>query len=259
MEECFRDQTKHIFALETGMSSDPEMNWRLSSLDQYALVSNSDAHSYWPWRIGREANVFELEAMSYRGIMNAIKEKNPRKFLFTIEVDPSYGKYHYDGHRECNVCLDPTESAKTSKICPVCGKPLTIGVLNRVEELADRPEGYSPKGAVPFKRLLPLSEIIAAVMGTDQLYSKRIWQQYEILTEKFGSELNVLLTAEEAEMKSVTNEKTAKLVTDVREGKVHVSPGYDGVYGKLSVDEKGKETNKNAQSSLQSFLSQKPS
>ncbi|UCD03127.1 MAG: DNA helicase UvrD [Candidatus Aenigmatarchaeota archaeon] len=254
VKECFKDQTKHIFALETGMSSDPEMNWRLSSLDRYALVSNSDAHSCWPWRIGREANVFELNEMTYNGIMSAIRKKDNRHFLFTIEVDPGYGKYHYDGHRECNVCLDPRESAKAGNICPVCRKPLTIGVLNRVEGLADRPEGHLPRDAVPFKRLLPLSEIIAAVLGTDQLYSKKIWAQYEKLLERFGSELHVLLSAGESEMRSVSNEKIAKLVIDSRQGRTKVLPGYDGVYGRLSLEEKHPEKNRNPQSSLSSFF-----
>jgi uncharacterized protein (TIGR00375 family) len=254
MHECFGDQTKHIFALETGMSSDPGMNWRLSSLDRYALVSNSDAHSYWPWRIGREANVFELREMTYSGIMNAIREKDPKRFLFTVEVDPSYGKYHYDGHRDCKVCMNPSESSKTGGICPVCRHPLTIGVLNRVEGLADRPEGYVPDGSVPFKTLLPLSEIIAAARGTEQLYSKSVWSVYERLIEKFGSEFNVLLGVAEETLKGSAGGRIAEVVVGIREGRIHVSPGYDGVYGRISLNGKDREKNRNPQSSLRTFL-----
>ncbi len=254
VEECFKDRTKHIFALETGMSSDPGMNWRLSSLDRYALVSNSDAHSFWPWRIGREANVLELDRMTYSGIFDAVKEKDPKRFMMTIEVDPSYGKYHFDGHRQCSVCLDPSETKKTGSMCPVCRKPLTIGVLNRIEELADRPDGYTPSGAIPFKRLLPLTEIIAAVRGTDQLYSKHIWEDYGKLMERFGSEFEVLLNAHENDIRSTLNEKVARLVISIREGKAAVSPGYDGVYGRLSLEEGHTEKNRSPQSSLNSFI-----
>ncbi|MEM7815564.1 MAG: endonuclease Q family protein [Candidatus Aenigmatarchaeota archaeon] len=231
IEECFKDQAKKIHALETGLSSDPAMNWRLSSLDRFALVSNSDSHSYWPWRIGREANVFELKEITYDGIVSAIREKDPKRFLYTIEVDPSYGKYHFDGHRTCNVCLNPKEALRFGNWCPVCKRQLTIGVLHRVEQLADRPEGYVPKGAIPFKSLIPLTEIIGGVLGIEQLYSKRIWEIYNKLIERFGSEFFVLLEAEKSEMRKVVDEKIAKAIIDVREGKVEIRPGYDGVYG----------------------------
>jgi uncharacterized protein (TIGR00375 family) len=254
IEECFKDQAKHIFALETGMSSDPAMNWRLSSLDRYALVSNSDAHSYWPWRIGREANVFDLQVLSYSEIMKAIREKDRTKFLFTVEVDPSYGKYHFDGHRDCGVRMDPSESRKVNNICPVCRKPLTVGVLNRVDKLADRKEGYRPAGAIPFSTLLPLSEIIAAVKGTDQLYSKSVWSVYERLIEKLGSEFHILLDVTRESIKSVAGEGVADAVIDIREGRLQVTPGYDGVYGKLALGEKRAEKSRSPQSSLKSFL-----
>jgi len=234
IEECFQDQTRHIFALETGLSSDPPMNWRLSSLDKYALVSNSDAHSYWPWRIGREANVFELDRITYDAIMETIKKKDSKHFLYTIEVDPSYGKYHLDGHRECGVRLTPAESRRHSSICPVCRKPLTVGVLNRVEELADRPDGCRPEDAVPFKSLLPLTEILSSVTGIKQLQSKKIWSVYSRLVSHFGSELNVLLDAPESEIEDISGKETAKTVLSIRNGMIDVEPGYDGVYGRLS-------------------------
>jgi len=231
IKDCYQDQAKNIHALETGLSSDPAMNWRLSSLDKFALVSNSDSHSFWPWRMGREANVFELKELTYEDLLSAVREKDPKRFLYTLETDPSYGKYHYDGHRACNVSLAPKEALKMGNWCPVCKRQLTIGVLHRVEELADRPEGFVPKGAVPFKSLIPLTEIIAGVMGIDQLYSKGIWEVYNQLVKEFGSELGVLLDAEESQLKKVTGEKVAKAIIGVREGKVEIRPGYDGVYG----------------------------
>lgn len=231
--ECFEDQTKHILALETGLSSDPEMNWRLSELDKFALVSFSDSHSPNPWRLGREACVFELKELSFDSVIKAIKNKNPKKFLYTIEVDPSYGKYHWDGHRNCGVALPPKEAEKLGNICPVCKKPLTIGVLHRVEKLADREEGFVPKNAIPFKRLLPLYEVISYSLGEGKLYSKKIERIEEKLISHFGNELKVLLEASGNEiLKVVENEKIANGILLNREGKIKVIPGYDGVYGK---------------------------
>jgi uncharacterized protein (TIGR00375 family) len=257
VEECFKDQAKHIFALETGLSSDPAMNWRLSVLDKYGLISNSDAHSFWPWRIGREANVFELEKLTYADVIGAIKERDNRKFKYTIEVDPAYGKYHFDGHRNCKVNLEPTESIKMKNHCPVCRRPLTIGVLHRVEELADRPQGYVPPGAVPFKSLIPLTEIIARVRGIEQLYSKQIWDDYNRLIKALGSEFNVLLRADCEEMKKVVHQKIGELVLLVREGNAIINPGFDGVYGSLAFDDavKGEEVRKpnSPQSRLDQF------
>jgi uncharacterized protein (TIGR00375 family) len=236
VEECFGDQSRHIFALETGMSSDPAMNWRLSSLDRYSLVSFSDAHSFWPWRIGREACAFELEKASYDNIMKAIRDKDAKRFSYTIEVNPAYGKYHFDGHRDCGIHLEPKESLKMKNICPVCRRPMTIGVLHRVGELADRPEGYKPEGAVPFTSLLPLTEIIAAAAGISQLSSSRIWAEYDKLVKAFGTELNVLMNAKDEELKKVADKKTAELILLVRDGKVKINPGFDGVYGSLVVE-----------------------
>jgi uncharacterized protein (TIGR00375 family) len=234
LKECFQDQTKNIFAIETGLSSDPEMNWRISALDNVSLVSNSDSHSPWPTRLGRELNVFDAD-MNYKEITNIIKEKDPKKFLYTIEVDPAYGKYHWDGHREHNVSLEPKESIKYHNTCPVCGKTLTIGVLHRVEELADRPEGFIPKNAIPFKKLLPLSELIAAVYNT-QPFSKKVWEESMKLIKELGSELNVLLEAPEDKLKLLTHEKIVEIILKNRKGELKIQPGYDGVYGKLILN-----------------------
>jgi len=144
IEDCYEDMSGHIHALETGLSSDPPMNWRLSRLDRYTLVSNSDSHSPYPWRMGREANVFELPRLTYGEVLDAVRRKDPERFLFTIETDPAYGKYHWTGHRKCGVSLPPAEAIKLGNRCPVCGRPLTKGVEQRVEELADRPYGFKP-------------------------------------------------------------------------------------------------------------------
>ena len=246
VEECFKDQTKHIFALETGLSSDPAMNWRLSQLDKYALVSNSDSHSFWPWRIGREANVFDVDRLTYDGFIKTMKEKDPKRFLHTIEVDPSYGKYHYDGHRACDVCMEPRDSIKNRKLCPKCGRQLTIGVLHRVEELADRPEGSRPANAIPFKSLIPLSEIISSVLGVNQLYSKKVWEQHTRLVNASGSEFNVLLNTPEETLARTAGEKLAEAIMGVREGRVRVKPGYDGVYGYPVFGDEAKHTGRPA-------------
>lgn len=230
VEECFCDQTKNIHALETGLSSDPAMNWRVSSLDKFALVSNSDSHSLHPWRLGREANVFSFDDLTYRNFTQAIIKKDPKHFLYTIEVDPSYGKYHYDGHRACNVRFSPEQSKKHNNICPVCGKPLIIGVLHRVEELADRPEGFVPKGAIPFRTVLPLSELLAAVYDTTAA-TKKVMVESEKLIKEFGTELNVILDAPEDRLRPLVHEKVLKALVANRAGKIKIEPGYDGLYG----------------------------
>jgi uncharacterized protein (TIGR00375 family) len=232
VEDCYQDQTKNIFSLETGLSSNPAMNWRLSALDKFTLVSNSDSHSPYPWRLGREANAFDLKKVTYKEIFDAIKDKDRKKFLFTIEVEPSYGKYHFDGHRNCGISLTPAEAKKFNNICPVCGRKLTIGVLHRVEELADRPEGFVPEDAIPFKTLLPLYEIISFVTGTNQLYSQKVIVEQDRLIENFGNEFNVLLNVSKEELLKVTSEKIADAIVKVREGKVKYAAGYDGVYGR---------------------------
>ncbi len=233
IEEAFRDQIKNIFALETGLSSDPAMNWRLSALDRFTLVSFSDLHSFWPWRLGREATLFDLKRLTYQNLIKAIREKDG--YSGTFEVAPAYGKYHYDGHRNCGIRLSPAQTRKLKGRCPKCGKPLTVGVEYRVEELADRPEGFKPKKAVPYHTLLPLSELISAVTGVKQLYSQKISQIYNKLIAEFGSEFSILLEAPEDKLKKIDN-KLASLIIKNRKGKIKVSPGYDGVYGEAVLD-----------------------
>ncbi len=237
VEQCYGDMAKHIHALETGLSSDPPMNWRLSKLDRLTLVSNSDCHSFWPWRIGREANVFELSEVSYQQIIDSICTGDPQRFKFTIETDPAYGKYHWTGHRNCNVSLSPKEAQKFGNICPVCRRKLTKGVEQRVEELADRPEGYVPKGRPGFKRLLPLSEIIATVLNTDQPSTQAVWKIYNALIARFGNEYTVLLNASEHALLATVEKEVAHAILRVRAGSVTVVPGFDGVYGKLVLDD----------------------
>ena len=235
IEECYQDMSKHIHALETGLSSDPAMNWRLSRLDRFALVSNSDCHSFWPWRIGREANVFELERMSYREVLDAVCSKDPARFKFTIETDPAYGKYHWTGHRKCNVSLSPQEAQKFGNICPVCRRKLTKGVEQRVEELADRPVNFKPDNTPGFMRLLPLSEIIATVLGAGSPSTQAVWKTYNLLVGRFGDEYTVLMDASEDALAEVVDAAIAEAVFRVRTGSVRVVPGYDGVYGKLDL------------------------
>lgn len=230
VEECFQDQTKYIYALETGLSADPEMLWEISSLDKFALISNSDSHSANIIRLGREFNAFALERLTYKEIINAIKNKDKKKFLFTGEVPPSLGKYHFDGHRNCGISFSPKETRKHKGMCPICKKPLTIGVEYRVKELADRPEGYKPENAVSFKSLIPLAELIASLYKT-QAFTKKVQNDCELLIQRLGSELNVLLETPEEEIKSITNEKIALIIMLNRKGKIKVRPGYDGVYG----------------------------
>ncbi|PIR72199.1 MAG: DNA helicase UvrD [Candidatus Nealsonbacteria bacterium CG10_big_fil_rev_8_21_14_0_10_36_24] len=231
LEECFEDYTKYIYAGETGLSSDPAMNWRLSALDKITLISNSDAHS--PQKLGREANVFDTE-ISYPAIVEAIKSKDPQKFLYTIEFFPEEGKYHYDGHRACELRLSPQESKKYNNICPNCGKPLTIGVLSRVEELADREDGFRPVGATPFKSLIPLGEIIAEATS-QTVATKKVIAEYQNLIKKFNTEFEVLLNVSSQNLQSATLPEIAEAIVRVREGKVSVEPGYDGVFGKIRI------------------------
>jgi len=237
VKDCYQDMTKHITALETGLSSDPPMNWRLSALDGITLVSNSDSHSFWPWRIGREANVFELEKLTYREVIEAISQKDTRRFKFTIETDPAYGKYHWTGHRNCRVSFPPEKAVELKNRCPVCGRNLTKGVEQRVEELADRPTGYKPKDVPGYLHLLPLSEIISTVLGLAYPSVQKVWDIYNTLISRFGDEYTVLMDASLEEMLGCVGLKIADAVVRVREGKVKVIPGYDGVYGQLVLFE----------------------
>jgi uncharacterized protein (TIGR00375 family) len=239
IEDCYEDMTKHIHALETGLSSDPPMNWRISALDKFSLISNSDCHSPWPWRIGREANVFELEKLTYPKVVDTIRKKDKKHFKYTIETNPAYGKYHWTGHRNCNISLPPQEAKKYGSHCPVCGRKLTRGVEQRIEELADRPKDYTYENPIGYKRLMPLSEIITAVVGVSYPGTKRVWSVYNPLIQKFGDEYTVLINASEEEMSKIVDPQIAEAIVRVREEKAHVIPGYDGVYGQLVIfDEK---------------------
>jgi len=248
VEECFEDYSDKIFAIETGLSSDPQMNWRIKNLDQVAIVSNSDAHSL--HNIAREANVFEIPAMpspldkggnkrglSYDEICRIIKEKNPQEFLSTLEFYPEEGMYHFDGHRDCGVSFAPKESKRNKNICPKCKKPLTIGVLNRVEELADptRGEDYHDKKRVPFKKLVELDKIIAAALNIKARGAKQVQQEYENLIKNFGTEFAVLLKADFDQLKQATLPKIAEGIKRVREGQVQITAGFDGQYGKIKI------------------------
>lgn len=227
LEECFEDLTPYIYALETGLSSDPPMNWRISSLDQYQLVSNSDAHS--PSKIGREANLLDIE-LSYEGLSRALCRGEG--LLGTVEFFPEEGKYHYDGHRKCEVCLTPEEAEKMGNICPVCGKKLTMGVEHRVEQLADRKYGYRKENAKEFESLVPLAEVIASCMGYSS-GSKKVQSCYENMLEKLGPEFEILRRVPAEDIKAVSDENVAAGIEGIRQKKVKKIPGFDGKYGKI--------------------------
>lgn len=243
IEECFGPMTKYISAIETGLSSDPGMNWRLSALDKITLISNSDAHSL-P-NLGREANVFETANLSYCELTRIIKKKGQEKFKYTIEFFPEEGKYHFDGHRLCGVRLSPKETKKNKGLCPACKKPVTVGVVNRVEALADRDDGIKPAGAVPYKSLVPLAEIIAEAFGVKS-GTKSVKAEYEKLVQQGGSEFEVLLDKNEAELLKITEPRIVEAINRVRAGKLLVLPGYDGEYGtvKIFTDEEQKRFEK---------------
>ncbi len=231
LKECFESYSKYIYAVETGLSSDPPMSWRNSSLDKVALISNGDSHS--PENIGREANAFNTN-LNYISVINAIKSKNPKKFLHTIEFFPQEGKYYMDGHRSCSISLTPAQSKKQKNLCPKCGKPLTIGVLNRSEELADRKEGFRLPKATPFKYLIPLKEIIAEVLGVG-INTKKVKKEHELLIKRFKNEFEVLLNVSRKDLSTSLIPEITEGIIRARKGKVQIIPGYDGVYGKIKV------------------------
>lgn len=248
--ECFGDQLSHIVAAETGLSSDPPMNWRLSELDRVMLMSNSDAHS--PPKLGREANVFACE-LDYFEIMRVLREKDTSRFLYTLEFFPEEGKYHYDGHRNCNRRMTPKETEGFSGRCPVCGKSPTIGVLHRVELLADRDEGFVPEGAVPYRNLIPLEEIIAEANGA-RPGTVGVREEYFKLCEAFGGEFNLLLDTPVEEVRKHTTLRVAEGLRRVREGRVHIAPGYDGVFGEISIFKDGEDVREMVQEPAQTTL-----
>ncbi len=231
IEECFEELAPHIFAVETGLSSDPLMNWRLKKLDPYILVSNSDAHS--ASKLGREANIFDTE-FSYNGMYRALADKNDKGFVATLEFFPEEGKYHFDGHLACKVRLHPKETIRNKGMCPSCGKPVTVGVMARVEELADRDEGKKSARARPYHSLIPLEEIIAETLGVGKA-SKKVQALYFEMIEKLGPELPFLMDLPIKDIQAVGGEKLAEAVGRVREGKVSITPGYDGEYGVIKI------------------------
>ena len=232
LEEALGEAAQHVFAIETGLSSDPAMNWRLSALDRLSLVSFSDAHS--PSRLGREACVFDLPEPSYRGLVDAIRSKDRARFLYTIEFFPQEGKYHYDGHRACGVVFSPKETQASGGRCPMCGRPLTVGVMHRVEALADRPEGFVPPSAIPYRSLVPLEEIIAQVLRLGRA-TKGVREEYMRLVTHFGSEFRILLDLPEEELAPATPPKILTAIRKVRAGELEIRPGYDGVYGEIRI------------------------
>ena len=244
LEECFEELTPKIYAVETGLSSDPEMNWRISWLDKFKLISCSDAHS--PANLGREATVFEFsDDYGYDNIVDALKS-NSGAHIGTIEFFPEEGKYHFDGHRACSSePIHPEISKKLKKICPNCGKPLVIGVLNRVFE----PEGFKPDNASESIHLVPLAEIIANTYKVGK-QSKQVQKKYFEIIGNFNNEFDVLLNANEKELFKELEPKIASGIINIRKGKIKITPGFDGVYGKIKVLEEANEKKKEKQAEL---------
>lgn len=236
LEACYGSMAKYIYAIETGLSSDPEMNRRLSALDNVMLISNSDAHS--PRNFGREANVFEFaqdELVTYDLFREVLMKRDTKRFAYTIEFFPEEGKYHVDGHADCEFFCEPAQTKRLGGRCPKCGKKLTVGVLSRVEELADRlPPNRSDRTYSSYKSIVPLQELIAESVGVSGTGSKKVQGLYERLNAELGSEFYILLDAPVAEIASV-NQAVAEAVDRVRQGKLHIRPGYDGIYGQVRV------------------------
>ena len=229
VEECFEELAPYIHALETGLSSDPAMNWRISKLDRYQLVSNSDAHS--PSKLGREANLLDIDC-SYEGLYRAIQTGEGLEG--TVEFFPEEGKYHFDGHRKCGVSLSPVEAERLGGICPVCGKKLTMGVDHRVEQLADRAEGFAKKDGKKYESLVPLPEVISACMGYSTA-SKKVQGCFEQMIQTLGTEFDILRNVPSEDIKSCAGERIAEGIENVRTGNVKRIPGYDGEYGKIEL------------------------
>lgn len=229
VEECFEELAPYIHALETGLSSDPAMNWRISKLDRYQLVSNSDAHS--PSKLGREANLLDIDC-SYEGLYRAIQTGEGLEG--TVEFFPEEGKYHFDGHRKCGVSLSPVEAERLGGICPVCGKKLIMGVDHRVEQLADRAEGFVKKDGKKYESLVPLPEVISTCMGYSAA-SKKVQGCFEQMIQTLGTEFDILRNVPSEDIKSCAGERIAEGIENVRTGNVKRIPGYDGEYGKIEL------------------------
>ncbi len=244
LEECFEELTPHIHAIETGLSSDPPMNWRLSALDRITLISNSDAHS--PTKMGREANIFNTE-ISYEAITDAIRTK--KGFLGTIEFFPEEGKYHYDGHRTCGVNLSPKETIRYNYLCPQCGRRVTVGVMHRVEKLADRADGFKLEDAPPFSSAIPLTEILAETFDVG-VASKAVDTEYQKLLQKLGSEFKILMDASLDDIERAGSPLIREAISRMRQGNVHITPGFDGEFGKIKIFEKAERKSIKGQATL---------
>lgn len=229
MEECFEDLTPYVHAVETGLSSDPPMNWRLSALDRVQLISNSDAHS--PAKLGREANLLEID-QSYQGLFDAIQKG--QGLQGTIEFFPEEGKYHFDGHRKCHLCVSPKEAEAYGGICPVCGKKLTLGVDHRVMQLSNREEGQERENKKPFERLVPLPEVLAASMGRT-VASKKVQEKYENMLGTLGTEFEILREIPLEDIQRQEGNLIAEGIRRMRSGEAKWEPGFDGEYGKLCL------------------------
>lgn len=233
IKQCFKDQARHIYAYETGLSSDPEMNWRVSSLDNLSILSSSDAHSL-P-NIGREANVMDLNEITYNEIYEAIKNKDLSKLKYTIEFYPEEGMYYFDGHRDCNFRATPQETKKLKGICPKCKKPLVLGVSYRIENLADKAKGYRSKNSQSYKKLIELDKIIAEVLNIKSRKSIKVQTIYKKMIESLGSELDILLEIKTNKIKKEFGDSIALAVDRVRKGNLIIKPGFDGKYGEIRI------------------------
>ena len=237
MQDAYGDKAGKVLGIETGMSSTPQMNWRVKSLDDFAIMSGSDCHSYYLHRIGRECNAFSDDCDTYSKLFKAVAQGDKSKFLYTIETDPGYGKYHLSGHANCKFSCSYEESKKLNGICPVCHKKLTVGVENRVEELAVRSVDYVDKNRVPFRVTLPLTDLIASALGV-ALTVKKVGLIQDALIAKFGTEFNIVFNADLKEIEKITGDVVANAIRLNRDEKIKVTPGYDGLYGVLQLDKK---------------------
>lgn len=235
LEDCYGSMTSHIFAIETGLSSDALMNRSWSKLDDVAIISNSDAHS--PEKFGREANVFDIDPAKYSftEFMRVLREKDRASFLYTIEFFPEEGKYHIDGHADCGIALHPHETRKLGGMCPKCGRPLTVGVMSRVAQLGDRDIQHVPEQFVPQKSIVPLPEIIAEVLDVRSPSSKKVVAQYEKMIAYLGNEFHILLDATLSDIKAFAGDDMAEAIRRVRAAEMSIIPGYDGIYGKVKI------------------------
>jgi uncharacterized protein (TIGR00375 family) len=233
IRECFKDQTQHIYAYETGLSSDPEMNARVSFLDNLTVLSSSDAHSL--QNIGREATVMDLDELTYNEIYEVIKNKDLSKLKYTIEFYPEEGRYHFDGHRDCNFSSSPQETKKLQGVCPRCKRPLVLGVLYRVEELADRNKNYKPQNSKDYKKLMELDKIIAEALNVKSRKSLKVQNIYRKMIKSLGPEIYILLEIKINRIRKEFGDTVALAIEKVREGKLIINPGFDGNYGEIKI------------------------